>query len=48
MKALRVLQGSFKGLSRKIEGCCDGVLMVSIVFKKKLNGCLLEVSKVFQ
>ena len=38
----------FKGVSRKIEGCLNGILYGFQRCVKKFNGCLRKVSKVFQ
>ena len=43
-----MLQGSFKGVSRKITGCLNGILYGFQRYGKKFNGWLRKVSKVFQ
>ena len=43
-----MFQDSFKGVSKKIEGYFNGVLSGFQRFKKKFNGCLWKISKVFQ
>ena len=37
----------FKGVSRKIEGCLNGILYGFQRCEKKFNDCLREVSKMF-